>query len=335
MPEVLARLALVNKRVVYDLLFRAAAATLLAGRRQPEAPRRRHRRADGPAHVGATPAASSAHPLCRARRRSRHPMARGGSTRARRFFLPITVLRQVFRGKLVAGLREAFAQGRLHFPGALQPLATAVAFRAFLRSLYRQAWVVYAKPPFGSPAHVLHYLARYTHRVAISNHRLVAVTDDTVVVSLEGLSPREPDPHAHPRRRRIPPTLSAARPAEALCPDSLLRLPRAAVSHPRAGAVSAGPGRRSDARLRPTRPSSRPPRRTWPCPRCGAPDARGRTADRAPALPRGADRRAWSMTRRRPMRRPARRPQRRALARSPEVCAPATLRRDAPAHSQS
>ena len=87
---------------------------------------------------------------------------------------------QVFRGKLVAGLREAFAQGRLCFPGTLQPLASEVAFRAFLRSLYRQAWVVYAKPPFGSAAHVLHYLARYTHRVAISNHRLVAVTDDTV-----------------------------------------------------------------------------------------------------------------------------------------------------------
>ena len=97
-----------------------------------------------------------------------------------RFFLPIPVLRQVFRGKLVAALREAFRQGRLYFPGSLAPLATDVAFRAFLRSLYRQTWVVYAKPPFGSPAHVLHYLARYTHRVAISNHRLVAVTDDTV-----------------------------------------------------------------------------------------------------------------------------------------------------------
>jgi hypothetical protein len=68
----------------------------------------------------------------------------------------------------------------LHFPGALAALATEAIFRAWLRSLYRQAWVVYAKPPFGSPAYVLHYLARYTHRVAISNHRLVAVTDDTV-----------------------------------------------------------------------------------------------------------------------------------------------------------
>ena len=97
-----------------------------------------------------------------------------------RFFLPVSVLRQVFRGKFVAAVREAFRQGRLFFPGSLAPLATDGAFRAFLRSLYRQPWVVYAKPPFGSPAHVLHYLARYTHHVAISNHRLVAVTDDTV-----------------------------------------------------------------------------------------------------------------------------------------------------------
>ena len=90
-----------------------------------------------------------------------------------RFFLPIPVLRTLFRGKLVAGLRDAFRAGRLDFPGALAPLKPDAAFGAFLRSLYRQPWVVYAKPPFGSPSHVLHYLARYTHRVAISNHRLV------------------------------------------------------------------------------------------------------------------------------------------------------------------
>src|SRR5262249_35643226 len=97
-----------------------------------------------------------------------------------RFFLPIPVLRKVVRGKLVARLRDAQRDGRLDFPGTLAPLKRDAAFRTFVRSLYRQAWVVYAKPPFGSPSHVLHYLARYTHRVAISNHRLVDVTDDTV-----------------------------------------------------------------------------------------------------------------------------------------------------------
>ena len=122
--------------------------------------------------------ASSPRPLRRA-----HGRLVAGRTRwihARpRFFLPIPVLRQVFRGKLIAGLREAYRQGRLSSRPP-RPAAADAAFRAFLRSLYRQSWVVYAKPPFGSPAHVLHYLARYTHRVAISNHRLVDVTADAV-----------------------------------------------------------------------------------------------------------------------------------------------------------
>src|SRR3970040_71361 len=107
-----------------------------------------------------------------------------------RFFLPIAVLRTLFRGKLVAGLRAAFREGRLDLPGTLAPLKPEAAFSAFLRSLYRQTWVVYAKPPFGSPAHVLQYLARYTHRVGISNHRLLDVTDDTVSFSWEGHTQR-------------------------------------------------------------------------------------------------------------------------------------------------
>jgi hypothetical protein len=65
-------------------------------------------------------------------------------------------------------------------PRDLRRLNTEPAFAAWLRTLFRHEWVVYAKPPFGGPSHVLHYLARYTHRVAISNHRLVAVTEDQV-----------------------------------------------------------------------------------------------------------------------------------------------------------
>ena len=179
LPHTLGPLALRNKRVVYDLLFHAVAATLLAVAANPK----RLGAAIGGLMVLHTWGQLLLH----------HPHVHGvvpagglapDGTRwlhARpTFFLPITVLRHVFRGKLVAGLREAFQRGRLDFPGQLQTLASDAAFRRFLRSLYRQPWVVYAKPPFGSPAHVLHYLARYTHRVAISNHRLVAVTDDTV-----------------------------------------------------------------------------------------------------------------------------------------------------------
>ena len=86
----------------------------------------------------------------------------------------------IFRGKLTAGLKKAFRTRELNFPGALEPLAQEATFRSFLRSLFRQNWVVYAKPPFGGPQHVLHYLARYTHRVAISNHRLVSFVDGKV-----------------------------------------------------------------------------------------------------------------------------------------------------------
>jgi hypothetical protein len=96
------------------------------------------------------------------------------------FFLPVRVLSRVFRGKFVDGLTQAFDKGKLLFPGSLKPLGEAKAFHAFLRPLFRKDWVVYSKRPFGGPEHVLHYLARYTHRVAISNHRIVSLADGKV-----------------------------------------------------------------------------------------------------------------------------------------------------------
>jgi hypothetical protein len=78
------------------------------------------------------------------------------------------------------GLRELFEQNRLQFHGSLEELASAPAFSHFLWQLGQKDWVVYAKPPFGGAEHVLNYLARYTHRVAISNHRLVAFESDRV-----------------------------------------------------------------------------------------------------------------------------------------------------------
>ncbi len=75
---------------------------------------------------------------------------------------------------------RSFCQGKLSFPGKIKNLAGEKAFHVFLRSLFRQDWVVYAKRPFGGPEHVLHYLARYTHRVAISNHRIVNFADGQV-----------------------------------------------------------------------------------------------------------------------------------------------------------
>jgi hypothetical protein len=86
----------------------------------------------------------------------------------------------VFRGKFIAGLKSAFRKGQLCLPGELQSLADKKAFQSFLRVLHQHQWVVYAKQPFGGPNHVLNYLARYTHRVAISNHRLLSFSDGKV-----------------------------------------------------------------------------------------------------------------------------------------------------------
>jgi len=96
------------------------------------------------------------------------------------FFLPLKVLSRVFRGKFVASLRQAFGDDQLHFSGNLAPLAQPKTFAAWLRQLFREDWVVYAKRPFGGPEYVLQYLGRYTHRVAISNHRLLSFADGKV-----------------------------------------------------------------------------------------------------------------------------------------------------------
>jgi hypothetical protein len=96
------------------------------------------------------------------------------------FFLPVRVLSRVFRGKFVAGLQRAFRQKKLVFFGDCHSLAQDKPFAAFLRTLFREDWFVYAKRPFGGPQHVLQYLARYTHRVAISNHRIADINDTHV-----------------------------------------------------------------------------------------------------------------------------------------------------------
>jgi hypothetical protein len=269
MPEPLARLALRNKRVVYDLLFRAAAATLLQV-------------AANPTRLGAAIGGLMVLHTW-GQRLQHHPHvhcvvpAGGLSPDGARwiharptFFLPVKVLRQVFRGKLVAGLRDAFRQGRLPFPGALETLAREPACRAWLRSLYRQAWVVYAKPPFGSPAHVLHYLARYTHRVAISNHRLVAVTDDSV--SFRWKDYRHGD---QIRTLRLDVHEFIRRFLVHILPKRFVRIRYFGLLAPRCRPHDLATCRAALAVV-PAPPATEPsvpaqPRSTWPCPRCGAP----------------------------------------------------------------
>ena len=96
------------------------------------------------------------------------------------FFLPVKVLSVFFRKRFLRHLRRAFHNGKLQFHGELKPLARPEAFEALCENVSHTKWVVYAKPPFGGPEQVLKYLARYTHRVAISNRRILSIQDGRV-----------------------------------------------------------------------------------------------------------------------------------------------------------
>jgi Putative transposase len=91
------------------------------------------------------------------------------------FLFHVQALGRVFRGKFLDWLGQAFAQGQLQFPGQTASLATSASFQGLLQGLRQKDWVVYAKKPFSSPENVLDYLGRYTHRVALSNHRILSV----------------------------------------------------------------------------------------------------------------------------------------------------------------
>ena len=102
-------------------------------------------------------------------------------TKRRDFLFPVKALSRVFRGKYLTALQGAYTQDRLQCAGSTAALGDARTFQRFLAPLWQQPWVVYAKPPFASAQHVLSYLGRYTHRVALSNDRLVAMRDGQVV----------------------------------------------------------------------------------------------------------------------------------------------------------
>ncbi len=179
LPKLLAPLALQNRRTVYGLLFEATSKTLLEI-------------AADPRHLGARIGfLALLHTW--GQKMDHHPhlhfvVPAGGlsldGTRwvacPPKFFLPVCVLSRVFRGKLLALLAKAFQGGKLAFHGSLEPLAHETAFHRLLAEARSTDWVVYAKPPFGGPEQVLKYLARYTHKVAISNRRLLSFEDGVV-----------------------------------------------------------------------------------------------------------------------------------------------------------
>jgi hypothetical protein len=179
LPRELAPLALQNKRLIYNLLFHASAATLLEVARDP-----RHLGADigffSVLHTWDQRLQHHPHVHCVVAAGGLAPDHDRWISSHSSFFLPVKVLSRVFRGKFVAGLKGACRDGKLEFHGRLTALTEPRAFASWLRVLFRKDWVVYSKPPFGGPEHVLRYLGNYTHRVAISNHRLIALANGNV-----------------------------------------------------------------------------------------------------------------------------------------------------------
>jgi hypothetical protein len=179
LPAPISALAYTNKAVIYRLLFQATAQTLLTIAADPQ-------------HLGARigmllvlhtwGSAMTHHPHV-------HGIVPGGGVApdGQRwiackpgFFLPVRVLSRLFRRLFLERLVQAHRNGQLHFFGEHAPLAHADAFAQWIAPMRRVEWVVYAKRPFAGPAAVLAYLSRYTHRVAISNQRLVAMDQHTV-----------------------------------------------------------------------------------------------------------------------------------------------------------
>jgi hypothetical protein len=180
LPEETASLAFYNKQVVYNILFRATAQTLLA-----TAAERLGLELGFFCVLHSWGQNLHFHPHL-------HCVVPGGGlspdhqrwiAAKRRFLLPVKVLSRLFRRLMIEALTQAHTDGSLQFFGDLAPLRDPIAFARFLTPLKHKDWVVYAKLPFGGPAHVLEYLGRYTHRVAISNQRLLTLQDGQVSFS--------------------------------------------------------------------------------------------------------------------------------------------------------
>jgi hypothetical protein len=185
-------------------------------------------------------------------------------------FLPVKILSRVFRGKYVAALRDAYAQGTLDLAGATEELRDPAAWHAFVNTLFDTDWVVYAKPAFGGARAVLRYLGRYTHRVAISNHRLRAFDGERVTFQWKDYA------HGDQSRTMTLPVMEFLRRfVQHVLPRGFVR-----IRHFGSLATTCRTARLTVARTllaqpapaAPTRetPAQRPAAR-WHCPRCGAP----------------------------------------------------------------
>ena len=266
LPHQLAPLALQNKRELYGLLFRSSAETLLTVAHDP-----RQLGAEigffSVLHTWNQQLLFHPHVHCvvpaggLAFDHSRWVTAQHG------FFLPVKVLSRVFCGKFVAGLRKLHAQGKLGFHGALIPLAKPQAFASWIRTLYRHDWVVYSKPPFGGAEHALRYLGCYTHRVAISNHRLVALADGRVSFRWRDSA------HKNKKRRMsLPVEEFLRRFLLHVLPPGFVRIRHFGIfAHRRRSNLLPLCRQLLDAAPLPDVPSPTASRPTWTCPQCGGP----------------------------------------------------------------
>ena len=272
LPHTLLPLAYRNGTRLYTWLFQASVATL-------------REVAANPRHLGAEIGVLSIlhtwgqtlvrHPhvhcvvpaggLARDHQRWIHPTYAG-------FFLPVPILREVFRGKYVQALRRAYDRDELDLAGGSEHLRASGAWRAFIDALFDTDWVVYAKPAFGGAPAVLRYLGRYTHRVAISNHRLLAFEGEHVTFSYKD--------YARGNQRRTM-TLTAMeflrRFVQHILPRGFVRIRQAGfLANTCRGArvavartVLATPSPSAPDTTAPTTTDA-PARTTWACPRCGA-----------------------------------------------------------------
>jgi hypothetical protein len=179
LPHELNALVRVNPRRLYTLLFHAAAATLQTFARDPT-----HLGAElgvtAVLHTWGQTLTQHVHVHCVVTGGGLSPDGRQWRRTRRGFLFPVRALSQVFRGKFLAGLRRLRAHGALTFAGHSATLEDLPTWNTWLTTLQTRHWLVYAKPPFGGPERVLKYLSRYTHRVALTNHRIVGVGDGVV-----------------------------------------------------------------------------------------------------------------------------------------------------------
>ncbi len=179
LPSELNALTLVNQSTIYPMLFQSAAETLLCLGRDPK-----HLGAEigliAVLHTWGQNLMDHPHVHCIVPGGGLSPDETRWIGSRENFFIPVHILSQVFRGKFLEALKDNYHSGKLKFVGTIEPLQKKHEFQKLLDRLYAKGWVVYAKQPFGGPEQVLAYLGRYTHRVALSNHRLISMNDHKV-----------------------------------------------------------------------------------------------------------------------------------------------------------